>query len=447
MKITIPKNVNYIINTLEKNGYEAFVVGGCVRDSLLGIEPKDWDITTSAKPDEIRKCFEGYQIIDIGEKHGTIGVVIDGESYEVTTFRIDGDYFDSRHPDSVAFTDNIELDLSRRDFTVNAMAYNDTKGLADPFNGKTDLKYRALRCVGDPDTRFSEDALRILRALRFASVYNLSIENRTSASILKNRTELNKIAVERISSELNKFLCGDNVNFLLKRFKDVFAVFIPEIVATFDCEQNTPHHKRTVWKHITAAVAAIEPDPLLRTVMLLHDIGKPLARRTDSKGRDHFKGHHHFSAVLSKSVLERLKFPTKFIDDAVTLIEYHDVRFTDNKKQIKHVLNSIGEINFKKLIKVQYADVAAQSRYKRESKIYNLELCQKAFEEIVESRDCYRLKDLNINGSDLIHLGVTDGKTIGHILQLLLDSVIDEEIPNESVILKKRALEIYNIEK
>lgn len=447
MKITIPKKVNYIINKLESNGYEAFAVGGCVRDSLLGIEPKDWDITTSAKPDDIKMCFEGYQLIDIGENHGTVGVVIDSEKYEITTYRIDGDYFDSRHPEKVTFTDKIELDLSRRDFTVNAMAYNETRGLIDPFNGEADVKYKALRCVGDADTRFSEDALRILRALRFASVYNFSIENKTSASILKNRAGLNKIAVERIVSEFLKFLCGDNVNFLLRRYRDVIAVFLPEIVATFECEQNTPHHNRTVWKHTTAAVAAVEPDPLLRMVMLLHDIGKPLALRTDSDGRDHFKGHNHFSAVLAKNVLERLKFPSKIIEDMVTLIEYHDVRFSDNKKQIKHVLNSIGEDNFRKLVKVQHADIAAQSRYKRESKLYNMSLCESAFGEIVRNKECYKLKDLSINGSDLIHLGITDGKTIGRVLQLLLDSVIDEELSNESVVLKKRALEIYNTEK
>ncbi|MCH5298216.1 MAG: HD domain-containing protein [Ruminococcus sp.] len=447
MKFNIPKNVRYIIDKLEKNGYEAFVVGGCVRDSMLGIEPKDWDITTSAKPEEIKNCFDGYQLISIGEQHGTVGVIINNENYEITTYRIDGDYSDNRHPEEVTFTDNIELDLSRRDFTVNAMAYNDKRGLVDPFNGATDVKYKALRCVGDADTRFSEDALRILRALRFASVYNFSIENKTSASILKNRAGLSKIAFERISTEFTKFLCGDNVNFLLRRYKDVIAVFLPEIVATFGCEQNTPHHNRTVWKHTTAAVAAIEPDPLLRTVMLLHDIGKPLARRTDSKGRDHFKGHNHFSAVLAKNLLERLKLPTKFIDDAITLIEYHDVRFTDNKKQIKHVLNSIGENSFRNLIKIQYADIAAQTRYKREIKLYNMKLCEKSFEEIVQNNECYSLKDLNINGSDLIHLGITDGKKIGHILQLLLDSVIEEEIANESVILRKRALEIYNTEK
>ncbi len=446
MEITIPKNVNYIINKLESNGCEAFVVGGCVRDSLLEIEPKDWDITTSAKSDEIKRCFEGFQLVTIGEKHGTVGVVIDDETYEITTYRIDGEYCDSRHPDNVTFTDRIELDLSRRDFTVNAMAYNDKRGLIDPFNGATDLKYKALRCVGNADVRFSEDALRILRALRFASMYSFSIENKTSASILKNKLGLSKISVERISSEFLKFLCGDNVNFLLRRYRDVIAVFLPEIVATFDCEQNTPHHNRTVWKHTTAAVAAIEPEPLLRTVMLLHDIGKPLALRTDRNGRDHFKGHNHFSAVLAKNVLERLKLPAKFIEDAVTLIEYHDVRFTDNKKQIKHVLNSIGEDNFRKLIKVQYADIAAQSRYKRESKLYNMRLCEKTFDEIIRNGECYTLCDLKINGSDLIHLNITDGKIIGRILRLLLDNVIDEEITNESVTLRKRALEIYNTE-
>ncbi len=443
MNIKIPEDVRYIINELEKNGCEAFVVGGCVRDAILGIEPKDWDITTSAKPDEIKTCFNNNHLITIGEKHGTIGVVINKKVYEVTTYRIDGDYSDSRHPESVEFTDNIEKDLSRRDFTVNAMAYNESRGLVDPFNGQTDLKYSALRCVGNPDERFNEDALRILRGLRFASVYNFSIESNTAISIIRNKKLLNNISMERIASELNGILCGKNVSFILRRYKDVIAVLIPEIVSTFDFAQNTPHHNKTVWRHITASVSNIEPDSLLRMVMLLHDIGKPLALRTDKNGIDHFKGHNHFGAVLAKTALKRLKYPTKFIDDAIILIEFHDVRFSSNKKQIKHVLNKIGEDNFRRLLKVQRADILAQSKYMREAKLNNLELAEASFNRIIKNNDCYKIRDLCINGSDLIHLGIVDGKMIGEILQILLDNVIDETIENESIALKIKALEVY----
>lgn len=442
MNIVIPKDVEFIINTLEARGFEAFVVGGCVRDSLLGKNPEDWDITTNAKPREIKSCFSNNKLVENGEKHGTIGVVVNNLEYEVTTFRVDGEYGDNRHPDSVTFTDEISLDLSRRDFTVNAMAYNKNRGLVDPFNGQRDLSYKALRCVGDSDLRFSEDALRILRALRFASVYNFSIEAATSASLVKNRRLLNNIAPQRIACELNKLICGDNVNFILRRYKDVFAVFIPEIVSTFDFEQNTPHHNKTVWRHTTCAVSNIEPDCLLRIVMLLHDVGKPMALRTDSKGVDHFKGHNHFSAVIAKTVLERLKYPTKFISDAVTLIEYHDVRCNGNRRQIKHILNKIGEENFERLLKIGRADTLAQSRYKREAKLLNLQLTNEAYREIQSNNECYKLCDLAVNGSDLLHLGITRGEHIGYILSELLNEVIDETLENDSVILKKKAQEL-----
>lgn len=444
MKINIPENVNFILDRLNGSGYEAFVVGGCVRDSILGIEPNDWDITTSAKPDEIKSVFQDYQIIDIGEKHGTIGVVIDYKPYEITTYRLDGDYSDNRRPDNVSFTDDIEEDLSRRDFTINAMAYNDEQGLIDPFKGELDLQYKALRCVGDPDKRFNEDALRILRALRFASVYNLSIEGNTSNSIVRNRLLLSNISVERIQSEFSKMLCGESVSFMMRRYKDVIAVFFPEIVATFDCEQNNPHHNKNVWRHTTASVSNIENDIILRMTMFLHDVGKPLARRTDTKGEDHFKGHNHFSAVLAKNSLERLKYPTRFIEDVATLIEYHDVPVSDNKRQIKHILNKIGIVNFERLLKVKKADILAQSKYNREVKLKNIELAYDTYKSIIDNKECYSLKSLAINGSDLLHLGITEGKIIGKILETLLDDVIDEIIDNDNVLLKKRAFEIYN---
>lgn len=443
MKINIPSDVNLILKKLSDKSYEAFVVGGCVRDAILGIEPNDWDIATSAKPDEIKAVFSEYQQIDSGEKHGTIGIVINRTPYEITTYRIDGDYSDSRRPDSVSFTDSIEEDLSRRDFTVNAMAYNQDRRLVDPFNGELDLQYKALRCVGDPDTRFNEDALRILRALRFASCYNFSIEGNTSFAINRNRLLLNNISAERIQSEFSKMLCGDNINFILRRYKEVIAVFFPEIVATFDCEQNTPHHNKNVWRHTTAAVSNIEKDIILRMTMFLHDIGKPLALRTDKNGRDHFKGHNRFSAILAKNSLERLKYPTRFIEDVVTLIEYHDVRMSDNKKQIKHILNKIGFVNFERLLKVQKADILAQSKYKREEKLYNLNLAYETYKSIIDNKECYSLKSLAVNGSDLLHIGITEGKIIGQILEILLDGVIDGTFENDNVILRKEAFDIY----
>ncbi len=444
MKIIMPKNVKMIIDKLEKSGFEAYIVGGCVRDAMLGLEPKDWDITTSAKTDDIKNCFQDFKLLCNGEKHGTVGVIIDDEVYEITTFRIDGIYNDSRHPDNVEFTDNIEEDLKRRDFTVNAIAYNSKRGIVDPFNGERDLSYKALRSVGNPEERFREDALRILRALRFASVYNFSIEVETAYAMVRNRGLLNNIAVERIASEFNKMLCGDNIGYILRRYKDIVAVIFPELVSTFEFEQNNPNYNKTVWKQTTTAVANIKPDLLLRMVMLMHDIGKPISLETDSNKIDHFKSHNRFSMVFARTALERLKYPTDFIENVVLLIEYHNMHFSDNRRQIKHILNKIGEENFRKLLLVQKADILSQSKYKREYKLNNLSLAENTLNSIIANDECFNLKKLAISGTDLLHLGITDGKTIGLILENLLDSVIDETIENDNILLKKRALEIFS---
>lgn len=451
MKINLPTNVKFIIDKLAENGFEAYAVGGCVRDSILGLEPKDWDVTTSALPEQIKSCFEGHKQLNIGEKHGTITVILDKEPYEITTYRIDGDYSDGRHPDEVSFTDKIELDLARRDFTINAMAYNDEKGLIDPFNGQRDIGFKALRCVGDPDLRFGEDALRIMRALRFASVYNLSIERNTAVSLMKNRLLLNNIAEERIAVELNKLLIGKNVKYILRRYKEVFAVFLPELVGTFTCEQNTPHHNKNVWRHISASVEKIEPDAVLRMVMLLHDIGKPLAKKTDKNGRDHFKGHPHYSAVLGNTALKRLKYSNAFINQVVLLVEYHDALIkydrsdlNAGRKFIKFLLNKIGTDNFRLLLKIHRADVLAQSMYKRDEKLLSLEHAEKVFEDIIAKNECFTIRALKINGGDLIHLGISSGKQIGEILEALLAEVMSDETENHPVDLKKRALEMYN---
>ena len=446
MTIILPDNVSYILNTLNSNNFEAYIVGGCVRDSIIGLTPQDWDITTNAAPDEIMLCFKNHKLITAGIKHGTVGVIIDKSVYEITTFRIDGDYIDNRHPESVIFSKNIENDLSRRDFTVNALAYNPEKGLIDIFNGLEDLKYKAIRCVGDPDKRFQEDALRILRALRFASTYDFTIEIKTSDAIFNNRLLLNNISEERIATEFNKLICGESAQYILNRYRRVISTFIPEIEIMFNCNQNTPHHNRSLWKHTTSALKRVDSDLVLRLTMFFHDIGKPMAQTTDEiTGYNHFKGHNKFSVAITESVLKRLKYSNEIIDTVKTLIYYHDVRLSDNKKQIKRLLSKIGEKNFRYLLNIQKADMLAQSAYKREEKLYNYSLSVATFEKIIEENECLSLKELAINGRDLIHIGVTKGEDIGNTLNYLLLKVIDDELLNENDILIAEAKKFNNI--
>lgn len=444
MKIKLPDNTKYIIKNLNENGYEAFAVGGCVRDTLLGLNPHDWDICTNAKPLQIKNCFSDCRTFDVGIQHGTVSIVLNGEVFEITTYRIDGEYNDNRHPDNVIFTDDINKDLARRDFTINAMAYNDKIGLVDPFGGQQDIKQRTVRCVGNPDKRFCEDALRILRALRFASTYNLLIEEATSNSILCNVGLLSNITAERISAELNRLLCGRNAEKILNDFDEVLAVFIPEIKLMFNYEQHTKHHDKDLWRHTISAIAAIEATPLLRMTMLLHDLGKPAACRRDPDGTCHFKGHPNISAEMADKILHRLKYPKDFINTCITLIKYHDVRFSGKKRQLKHVMSAIGEENVIQLLKVQRADITAQSMYKRKEKIQNLDTACKVYEEVIAEQECFTLKQLAINGNDLINIGIDEGKEIGRILKLLLSLVIDGKTDNEKTALLSKAAELHN---
>lgn len=442
MNIVLPKNVKLIIDILNKNNFEAFIVGGCVRDSIIGFTPHDWDICTNAKPEEIKKCFANFNTFDSGIKHGTISIVIDGEVFEVTTYRIDGAYSDNRRPDSVTFTSDIAKDLARRDFTINAMAYNEQCGLIDPYCGRNDLSDKIIRCVGNPDFRFNEDALRIIRALRFASVYDFVIENETSKSICKNADLLKNIAVERISVEFNKLLCGNGAEEILNKYRDVIAVFIPEIKPMFDYNQHTKHHNRDLWRHTTYSVKSIDKMPLLRMSMLLHDIGKPKACKRDEDGTCHFKGHPKYSADLAETILRRLKYPTDFIETCVTLIKYHDVRFNGSKRQLRHVMSVIGDKNVELLLKIQRADIMAQSDYKHKEKLEKLDLACKVYEEILADKDCFTLKQLKINGNDIKKLGVTEGVKIGKILKMLLSLVIEDKLENKKSALLNKAEEI-----
>lgn len=442
MNIVLPKNVKLIIDILNNYNFEAFIVGGCVRDSIIGLTPHDWDICTNAKPEEIKKCFANFNTFDSGIKHGTISIVIDGEVYEVTTYRIDGTYSDNRRPDNVTFTSDIAKDLARRDFTINAMAYNEQCGLIDPYGGREDLSYKIIRCVGNPDFRFNEDALRIIRALRFASVYDFVIENETSKSICKNAGLLKNIAVERISVEFNKLLCGNGTEEILNNYRDVIAVFIPEIKPMFDYSQHTKHHNRDLWRHTTYSVKSIDKMPLLRMSMLLHDIGKPKACKRDEDGTCHFKGHPKYSAEMAEIILRRLKYPTDFIETCITLIKYHDVRFNGSKRQLRHVMSAIGDKNVELLLKIQRADILAQSDYKHKEKLEKLNLACKVYKEILADKDCFTLKQLEINGNDIKKLGVTEGVKIGKILKMLLSLVIEDKLENEKSALLNKAEEI-----
>ena len=430
MEIKLPQNAKLIIDTLRDNGYSCYAVGGCVRDSFRGLEPHDWDFTTSARPDEIERVFSDYRTIDVGKQYGTVAVLIGGELYEITTYRIDGAYSDSRHPDEVRFSDRIRDDLARRDFTVNAMAYNDVDGLVDLYGGRQDLSFGVIRCVGVPEERFSEDALRILRALRFAAVLGFTIEPDTSDAILKQRKLLSDIANERIREELLKLLCGDKADFILRRYRKVISVVIPELKGTFDFEQHSKHHNRDLYRHTVAAVHYVEPEPLLRVTMLFHDIVKPLAQTTDKRGVCHYKGHQKIGAAMTHEILRRLCMPSVFIDEVCNLIRWHDERFKPETVSIKKYLKLLGANAMQKLMLVQRADIMAQSAYMREEKLENLAAVSEELNRIITAGECYSLRQLAVNGSDLLHIGVSSGVMIGQTLDRLLDLVIEGELPN-----------------
>lgn len=442
MMIQMPKTAEYIIDKLYERGFECYAVGGCIRDSLSGRYPHDWDFTTNAAPDEIISCFSEHRVIDIGKKYGTICVVINNENFEITTYRTDGSYADSRHPDSVAFSRDLVDDLSRRDFTINALAYNHICGLVDEFNGVDDLKNGIIRCINDPDNRFSEDALRILRALRFASTCGYMIEPLSEQAIFRNMNSLLSVSKERISSELTRILCGKNVEYILNRYRDVFAVIIPELVPMFGFDQHTPHHNLDVYAHTARAVSYTYSDPILRTAMLLHDTAKPISCKKDENGRCHFKGHPDLSAEIAESVLRRLRFKKSSINTICLLIRYHDNRLTPDSKTVKRCMRDIGAQNVASLLNIQYADIMAQSDYLHQQKLDTLSAVKKEYERVLSSGECYSLPDLAIRGNDIKHLGVSDDKYVGMILEKLLDAVICDQVPNSRQQLASYAAEL-----
>lgn len=434
--IQIPHGANSIIQDLRKAGFDAYVVGGCVRDSLLDLEPKDWDICTSATPLEMKAFFAERNIktIDTGLQHGTITVNLgDSEQYEVTTFRIDGIYSDSRHPDSVEFVKNIELDLARRDFTVNAMAY-DGERIIDPFHGQDDLNRRIISCVGNPDDRFGEDALRILRAMRFASTYGFAIEEKTSQAIHRNKEKLLNIAAERIQTELCKMLCGRGVLQILLEYSDVISVIIPEMSPCIGFDQNNKYHEYTVYDHICHAVENCGlNDIVIKLSLFLHDIGKPCCYTTDENG-GHFYGHGVYSRDLAEKVLDRLRFDNKTKHDVLELVLFHDAVIEPTPKTVRRWLNKIGELQFSRLVEIRMADILAHKESTQQSRIERCVSLGIIAYEIVEQNQCFSLKDLEISGKDVMELlNIAEGKRVGFVLNKVLDAVIDGSLKNERV--------------
>lgn len=443
MTMDMPKNVDIAINLLQSAGFEAYAVGGCVRDSLLGKTPNDWDITTSAKPEDMKSVFADFHCIDTGIKHGTVTVVIDGEPLEITTFRLDGEYEDNRHPKSVTFTSDLGADLGRRDFTVNAMAYSKMTGTVDLFGGQNDLKNKIIRCVGDPDRRFNEDALRILRALRFASALDFEIEEKTAQSLLKNCALLGNISEERIAKELLKLVCGKGAKRILTDFAPVLFEILPELQPMYKNSHDNPHHCYDIYEHTLIAVESIDPEPTLRFAMLLHDCGKPAVKKFDENGVAHFYGHQRISAEISAQILARLKVSNKFRDEILFLVSNHDRwELYENTEKMPRYLSKFGLDGVLKLLKVMRADVLAQSPEYR----YRLDQIADA-EEIAKNlaaqKPCLSLSELQINGRTLMDIGIPQGRKLGAVLAQLLDEVIDRVTKNTQEALTTRAREIY----
>lgn len=433
-KIAIPRGAKAIVQGLRYEHHDAYVVGGCVRDSLLGLKPKDWDICTSATPEEMKEYFNRISIktIDTGLKHGTITVNMEqGGKFEVTTFRIDGNYSDNRHPDSVQFVDSIVQDLSRRDFTINAMAFN-PGGLVDPFHGRDDLENGIIRCVGNPDDRFKEDALRILRAMRFSSTYGFTIDEATSQSIHKNKELLLNIAAERIQAELCRMLCGKGILNVLLEYSDVIATIIPEMEPCIGFDQNNRFHEYTVYDHIAHAVANYTGiDTVVNVSLLLHDIGKPCCYTVDEKG-GHFYGHGVSSRDITEKVLTKLRFDNKTKSDILELVLYHDAVIEPTPKTVRRWLNKIGERQFSRLLDIRMADILAHKKGTQESRIERCNALRTLANEIIEQEQCFKIKDLMIDGYDVMEiLGVPEGKEVGLVLSEILKLVIDEELEND----------------
>ena len=434
MILEIPKNAETILHILENAGYEAYVVGGCVRDSILGRTPDDWDITTSAKPEQVKSLF--HRTVDTGLQHGTVTVLMEKEGYEVTTYRVDGEYEDGRHPKEVTFTASLEEDLKRRDFTINAMAYNPSGGLVDLFGGMEDIDRKIIRCVGNPLERFTEDALRIMRAVRFSAQLGFTIEEETRKALKVLAPNLKYVSAERIQVELVKLLMSPHPDYLRVACEaGITAEFLPEFDACMKTPQNTPHHCYTVGEHILHSLDYVRADRVLRITMLLHDIGKPVVRKTDENGRDHFKTHGDAGEKIAGQILRRLKFDNDTIRKVTRLVKWHDDRPAGTTKSVRRAVNRIGEDLFPYYLEVQQADMLAQSEYRRAEKQERLDKVKEAYEVIMNEHQCVSLKTLAVTGKDLIQAGYKPGREIGETLNRLLEEVLADPQKNQKEVL------------
>ena len=425
----VPTDVFFIIDQLEKAGCKAYIVGGCLRDLIMYNEPHDWDIATSAPPDQIKGVFRGNRTIDTGIKHGTVTLVSEyGFQYEITTFRVDGAYTDNRHPDSVEFVTDLKSDLSRRDFTINALASTPWGNVIDYFGGMQDIEDKVIRCVGKPDERFAEDGLRIMRALRFASTLEFDIEKETSDSIHRNKALLDNVSKERLRVEFDKLLMGKGVKKVLQEYSDVIGQFIPEIIPCIGFEQRNPYHYLQVWEHTIEAVAQAENDIIIKLTMFFHDIGKPTSFVMGEDGIGHYYGHPEVGARITNEVMKRLKYDNATLNRVVGLVDLHDHEIGSSKRSVRGWLNSVGLECLEQLLLVKEADAKAQVN--PEKKLKHLNEVRAVMEGILEQKECFALKNLELNGFDLLIMGVPEGPEVGRLLNIALQAVLDGRVSN-----------------
>lgn len=449
--ISMPEKVSHILNLLREHHFEAYAVGGCVRDSVLGRIPVDWDITTSARPEEVKRIFR--RTVDTGIAHGTVTVMIDGEGFEVTTYRVDGKYEDHRHPERVEFTPNLEEDLKRRDFTINAMAYSPESGLVDLFGGVDDIRCRCIRCVGDPVERFTEDALRMLRGVRFAGQLGFEIEVGTLAAMQRCAAAIGHVSAERIQVELTKLLVSDEPEkLMIAEETGLCRTFLPEFSEMLHTEQNNPHHCFNVGEHALHAVknvqqiygrsgkgigaaAEYKSRVMLVYAALLHDVGKPAYRKTDENGIDHFHGHDAAGSEMAHRILRRLRFDNDTVHMVSKLIRFHERRYDGNRRALRRMVSQAGAETMPYLFMLQEADVRAQSSYQREEKLACIEEARRMFFEIRENEEPVSIRELAVTGTDIIELGVRPGPQVGDMLRELLQVVLDEPEKNSRKLL------------
>ena len=432
MMIEMPQDVRFIIGELNKGGFEAYAVGGCVRDSILGRTPNDWDITTSATPFEVKNIFR--RTVDTGLQHGTVTVLLKDQGYEVTTYRIDGEYTDHRRPDEVTFTGELSEDLLRRDFTINAMAYKDETGIVDLYGGIEDLENGVIRCVGNPDDRFDEDALRIMRAVRFAAQLGFDVDPATREAAAKHAPELTQVSAERIETELTKLLISDHPEKVLDMYElGITSIVLPEFDRMMETEQNSPYHMYDVGRHTVEVIKNVSPTKVMRYAALLHDIGKPQCKTTDDNGVDHFKGHAMVSEELSTKILKRLRMDNDTIRDVKKIVRWHDYGISGviTKKSVRKMLSSMGEQYFDEFLDIKRADMKGQSDYRLAERQEVLSNIIRFHDEIMEEGNALSIKDLAVNGKDIMDLGIPKGPKVGETLSYLLERVLEEPTLNE----------------